>query len=66
MRDLALDMHRRRLEADFGAVVLAEFGDELAVMGLDAGKLFEKIDVEIGAAEFAVGDPLEADVLLRA
>ena len=35
-------------------------------MGLDALEALEEIDVEIGAAELAVGDPLEADVLLRA
>ena len=64
MPDLALDMHGRRLEADLGAVVLAEFGDELAVMRLDAVELLEEVDVEIGAAEFAVGDPLQADLLL--
>ena len=66
MADLALDMHGRRLEADLRAVVLAEFGDEFAVMGLDAVEALEKIDVEIGAPEFAVGDPPEADVFLRA
>ena len=62
--DLAADMHRRRLEADLGAVVLAELGDELAVMGLDALEAFEKIDVKIGAAELAVGDSPQAHVLL--
>ena len=66
MADLAFDVHGRRLEADFAAVVLAEFGDELAVVGLDAVEPLEEVDVEIGAAEFAVGDPLEADVFLRA
>ena len=64
--DLAFDVHRRRLEADLAAVVLAELGDELAVVGLDAVEPLEEIDVEIRAAELAVGDPLEADVLLRA
>ena len=65
MADLALDMHGRRLEADLAAVVLAELGDELAVVGLDAVELLEEVDVKIGAAEFAVGDPLEADAFLR-
>jgi hypothetical protein len=58
-------MHGRRLEADFAAVVLAELGDEFPVMGFDAVEPLEEIDVEIGAAELAVGDSLEADPLLR-
>ena len=62
--DLAADMHRRRLEPDLGAVVLAELGDEFAVMGLDAFEPLEEIDVKEGAAELAVGDPLQAHVLL--
>ena len=45
--DLSLDVHGRRLEADLRPVVLAEFCDELAVMGLDAVELLEEIDVEI-------------------
>ena len=48
------------------AVVLAEGGDEFAVMGLDAFQALEEIDVKKGAAELAVGDPLQAHVLLRA
>ena len=35
-------------------------------MGLDALEPLEEIDVEIGAAELAIGDRLEADVLLSA
>ena len=57
-------MHRRRLEADLGAIVLAELRDEFAVMGFDALEAFEKIDVKIGAAEFAVGDSLQPHALL--
>ena len=34
-------------------------------VGLDAAELLEEVDVEIGAAELAVGDALEADVLLE-
>ena len=64
--DLAAHMHRRRLEADLRAVVLAEARDIFAVMRLDALEPLEEIDMEIGAAELAVGDALEADVLLRA
>ena len=62
--NLAADMHGRRLEPDLGAVVLAELGDEFAVMGLDALEPLEEIDVKEGAAELAVGDPLQAHVLL--
>ena len=65
MADLALDVHGRRLESDLRAVVLAELGDEFAVMGLDAVEALEKVDVKIGAPELAVGDSPEADVLLR-
>ena len=46
------------------AVGLAEARDIFAVMGLDALEPFEEIDVEIGAAELAIGDRLEADILL--
>ena len=62
--NLAADMHGRRLEPDLGAVVLAELGDEFAVMGLDAFEPLEEIDVKEGAAELAVGDALQAHVLL--
>ena len=54
--DLAADMHRRRLEADLRAVALAEGRDEFAVVRLDALEALEEIDMEIGAAELAVGD----------
>ena len=64
MPDLALDMHRRRLETDLRPIVLAELGDELAVMGMDAFEPFEEIDVEIGAAEFPVRYPLQPCPLL--
>src|SRR5271165_292689 len=64
--DLAADMHRRRLEPDLRAIVLAERGDEFTVVGFDALEALEEIDVEIGAAEFTVGDPLQTHVLLRA
>ena len=63
--DLAPDMHRRRLEPDLGAVVLAELRDEFAVMRLDALEALEEIDVKVGAAELAVGHSLQAHVLLR-
>ena len=59
-------MHGRRLESDLAPIVLAELGDELAVMGLDALEALKKIDVEEGAAKLAVGNPLQAHVLLGA
>ena len=62
----ALDMHGRRLEADLAAVVLAEFGGKFAIGNGDARQLLEKVDMKIGAAELAVGNALEADILLRA
>ena len=34
-------------------------------VGLDAAELLEEVDVEVGAAELAVGDALEAHVLLE-
>ena len=37
---------------------------ELAVAHLDAVEFFQEIDVEIGAAELAVGDPLQPDLFL--
>jgi hypothetical protein len=57
-------MHGRRAEADLGAVVLAELGDEIAVGDGHAVHLLQEVDMEEGAAEFAVGDALQADLLL--
>src|ERR1700722_3945600 len=59
-------MHGRRLESDLAPIVLAELGDEFAVMGLDALEALEKIDVEEGAAKLAVGNALKAHVRLGA
>ena len=39
---------------------------EFAVSRLDALEALEKIDVKEGAAKLAVGDPLQAHILLRA
>ncbi len=61
---LAGDLHRRRLEADLAAVVAAEARDKAALADRDAVEPLEKIDVEEGAAELAVGDALKADLLL--
>ena len=49
--------HRLRVRA-------LEFDLALAEIGLDAVKLAEEIVVPEGAAEFAVGDDLQADVFL--
>ena len=53
--------HHRRRE------LLAAVGlpDRDRDVGLDAAELLEEVDVEVGAAELAVGDALEADVLLE-
>src|SRR3546814_9549663 len=64
MADRRLHVHGRRAEADLAAVVAAEGGDELAVGHGDAGEALEKVDVEEGAPELAVGDALQAGVLL--
>src|SRR3546814_8793517 len=64
MADRRRHVHGRRAEADLAAVVAAEGGGELAVGHGDAGEALEKVDVEEGAAELAVGDALQAGVLL--
>src|SRR3546814_10952046 len=46
------------------AVVAAEGGGELAVGHGDSGEALEKVDVEEAAAELAIGDALQAGVLL--
>ncbi len=61
MADLVDDAHHRRREL-LGAVGLPD-GDR--DVRLDAAELLEEVDVEIGAAEFAVGDRLQAGVLLH-
>ena len=65
-RSLAGDPHGRRLEADLGAVVAPEARGEAALADLDAIELLEKVDVEEGAPELAVGDAAQADLLLAA
>src|SRR3546814_5340435 len=62
--DRRLDVHGRRAKADLAAVVPAEGGGELAVSDGDAVEALQEIDMEEGAAELAVGDALEPDVLL--
>src|SRR3546814_3820423 len=62
--DRRLDVHGRRAKADLAAVVPAEGGGEFAVSDGDAVEALQEIDMEEGAAELAVGDALEPDVLL--
>jgi hypothetical protein len=52
--------HRRR---QFLAAVRLPDGDR--DVGLDATELLEEVDVEVGAAELAVGDALQAHVFLE-
>ena len=58
------DVHDRRREIDAAAGAVEADGD--ATLGLDAGKLLQKIDVEVGPPEFAVGNALEAETFLKA
>ncbi len=52
--DLARDVHHRRREVDVAGVAVEADGD--AALGLHAVQLLEEVDVEVGAAELAVGD----------
>ena len=56
--------HGRWPEADLAAVVAAEGRGEGALDHLDAVQSLQKIDVEEGAPELAVGDTAQADLLL--
>jgi hypothetical protein len=53
--------HHRRSQL-LGAV---GFEDGHRNVGLDAAELLQEIDVEVGAAELAVGDALQAHVFLE-
>src|SRR3984957_18653531 len=64
MANLGFDMHGRRPEADFRAVVLAKLGGEFAIGDRDAVEFLKKIDMEKGAAKLAVRDAFEPDALL--
>src|SRR3546814_14763154 len=64
MADRRLHVHGRRAEADLAAVVAAEGGGELAVGHGDSREALEKVDVDEGAAELAIGAALQAGVLL--
>src|SRR5205807_1292091 len=57
------DLHDRRLEIDFafGAV---EF-DVDAAFRFDAFELGQKVDMKVGAPEFAVGDAAQSQLLLE-
>ena len=57
-------LHHRRREIDVaGGAVKA---DRDAALGFDALELLEEVDVEVGAPELAVGDAVQAEVLLEA
>ena len=56
----------RRPETDLAAIVAPERRGEAALADLDAVQLLEEVDVEEGAPELAVGDALEAHLLLAA
>ena len=64
MADRRRDAHHRRCEVDVALRAVKADGD--AALGLDAFELLQEIDVEVGAPEFAVGDALEAEILLEA
>ena len=57
-------MHDRRREIDVAAGTVEADGD--ATLGLDAGELLQKINVEIGPPEFAVGNAFETETFLKA
>ncbi|MCY1541485.1 hypothetical protein D9M68_771810 [compost metagenome] len=56
--------HAHRGRRQFLGAVGAADGDR--DVGLHAAELVEEVDVEVGAAELAVGDALQADVFLEA
>jgi hypothetical protein len=56
--------HGRRLEPDLGAVVAPERRGEAALDHGDAIQLLQKVDVEEGAPELAVGNAEKPDLLL--
>ena len=59
-------MDRRRLEADLGTVVAPKGGGEATFTDGHALELLQEVDMEEGAAELAVGDALEPELLLPA
>ncbi len=58
------DAHDRRREIDVACRAVK--ADRNAALGFDAGELLEEVDVKIGAAKFAVGDPAQTEILLQA
>ena len=58
------DVHDRRREIDVAAGTVEADGD--ATLGLDARELLQKINVEIGPPEFAVGNAFETETFLKA
>ena len=63
MPHFARDLHHRRREVDVAGRAVEAHRD--AALGLDALELRQEVDVEIGAAELAVGDAAQAQVLLE-
>ena len=57
------DVHHRRGEVDLAAGAVEARRD--AAARLDALELLQKVDVEIGAPELAVGDALQPEILLE-
>ena len=64
MAHLAGHLHHRRREVDSLPSSLWKL-TAMPPLRLDAVELLEEVDVEIGAAELAVGDALQAEVLLQ-
>ena len=53
-------MHGWRSKTDLGSVISTEFRGEFAIGDFDAIQSFKKINMEEGAAEFAVCDAFQA------
>ena len=64
MAQLAGDVHDRRGEVHLAAGAAKARRD--AAARFDAFELLQKVDVEIGAPELAVGDALQPEILLEA
>ncbi len=61
---VARHVHYRRREVDVAGVAVEADGD--AALDLHTFQLCQEVDVEVGPAEFAVGDPPQAQVFLKA
>ena len=58
------NVHDRRGEIHIAAGAAETHGD--AAPGLHALQLFEEVDVEISAAELAIGNAVQAEIFLEA